>query len=139
MNKIQKLDRIYARLPKIKCKGKCYTSCGIIPMTKIEKDRIIEKVGFTGIDPFPPLSQYIDDFNAHMDVTCKMLDPVTKKCTIYAIRPYICRLYGLTKGLPCRYGCIPERWLSQKEAFLIRWEIEKLKGNSMEKIFTEKA
>lgn len=37
-------------------------------------------------------------------------------CTVYTVRPYICRLWGATKTLRCPEGCEPERWLTVEES-----------------------
>jgi hypothetical protein len=31
----------------------------------------------------------------------------THRCKIYAVRPLICRIWGLTEKLRCPYGCVP--------------------------------
>ena len=38
------------------------------------------------------------------------------ECSVHAIRPMICRLWGLTKSMACPFGCVPERWLTEDEA-----------------------
>ena len=30
------------------------------------------------------------------------------RCTVYAVRPMICRLWGIDETMPCPYGCVPE-------------------------------
>lgn len=135
MNKIQKLERIYARLPKIKCKKKCFDGCGPIIMTKLEKDRIIERVGY---NPFKPIIKTLQEliangFNGNkIDVTCPLLDK-KKECSVYDIRPFICRIYALVKKMQCPHGCVPERWLSDKEALKMQIEIESLRDNYIDK------
>lgn len=129
MHKLKKLDRIYAQLPKIKCQKKCYMSCGPIDMTKIERQRIIDNLGF---DPFLPVTALIEQLTKTPNLgalTCPLLNQKTKKCTIYDIRPFICRLYGLVKRMTCPYGCKPERYLTSKEAVTIQLKIESIKNN----------
>lgn len=36
--------------------------------------------------------------------TCPYRDEAEKKCTIYPVRPEVCRLFGLVKGLNCPNG-----------------------------------
>jgi Fe-S-cluster containining protein len=38
------------------------------------------------------------------------------RCSVYAIRPMICRLYGVTDEMPCPHGCTPERMLTEHQA-----------------------
>lgn len=47
-----------------------------------------------------------------------LICPLLKEgvCSQYLIRPFICRLWGLTQHLKCPYGCTPDRWLSEAEA-----------------------
>ena len=48
---------------------------------------------------------------------CPYLDLETKRCTIHSRRPLICRLYGISEGLPCPFGCKPKpRMLTNAEA-----------------------
>jgi Fe-S-cluster containining protein len=39
------------------------------------------------------------------------------RCSVYADRPTICRLWGATKSMPCPHGCTPQNALSQQESF----------------------
>jgi Fe-S-cluster containining protein len=56
-----------------------------------------------------------------------MLSP-TGKCTVYSVRPYICRLWGATKELACPQGCQPERWLTIAESMDIFQRIRAIAG-----------
>ena len=40
-------------------------------------------------------------------LTCGYLDQVNKRCTVYAVRPMICRLWGVTTDMACPWGCQP--------------------------------
>jgi hypothetical protein len=37
------------------------------------------------------------------------------RCTVYADRPLICRLFGAVEDLRCPFGCLPERLLTPAE------------------------
>lgn len=88
---------LYEMLPSIDCKGFCHQECQAqTPIFPGEWDRLPKPVAAQG-------------------KWCPYLDLETKRCTVHPIRPGICRLYGVTKGLPCRWGCKPERWLSEQE------------------------
>lgn len=46
---------------------------------------------------------------------CPNLNPHNGECMAYAVRPLICRMWGLTKRMKCPYGCVPERWVDDAE------------------------
>jgi len=108
MSEITKnLDALYGELPKINCQGKCQESCGPIFMSGPEWQRIIRRLGY---EP-----------KGRPDLTCPMLKS-DGKCSVYHIRPAICRLWGIVDVMPCPWGCKPERYLTKMEghAFLNR-------------------
>ena len=37
----------------------------------------------------------------------RALDEVHGRCTVYAARPMICRLWGVAQGMACPWGCQP--------------------------------
>lgn len=97
------LEKVYSAIPKIACKGLCHECCGPILMSKEEWRRIVQRVGHE-----PKIRD---------DGICPMLDPITKTCTVYDIRPAICRLWGCTADMKCQFGCQPERELTREESF----------------------
>jgi Fe-S-cluster containining protein len=98
----RKLEEFYKSLPTVNCKGLCQESCGPIAMTEFEYDRLMEKAK-------NPLTISDDDG------TCSMLKD--GRCSVYEVRPLICRLWGLTKEMECPHGCVPTRWISRAEGF----------------------
>ena len=112
MNTIKK---IYAQIPFINCKGKCHNACTLIEMSDYEKSMIVERVGY---DPFITPEKVEEKIKAktltHDCLSCPLLK--NKRCSIYDIRPLICRLFGVAKGLRCPYGCKPKKWLSDVRA-----------------------
>jgi Fe-S-cluster containining protein len=46
-------------------------------------------------------------------ITCNML--VNNRCSVYSVRPMLCRLYGLVEGFECEHGCVPEGGLLSPE------------------------
>jgi hypothetical protein len=103
----RQLDELYAELPTIDCQGKCQSACGPIGMTGVELRRIVKR---TGREP-----TYDQTF------TCSLLR--NGLCSVYQIRPMICRLWGVVDALPCPWGCKPEpRYLTYLEGqeFLLR-------------------
>ena len=97
-----RFDELYQWLPPMECQRLCQESCGPILMSKVEWERICTRLGFTP--------------NGNRALTCPMLKG--GQCTVYDIRPLICRLWGLVKKMACPNGCIPSRWLSDAEARL---------------------
>lgn len=112
------LDALYARLPEIDCQGFCHDSCGPIDMAEAERDRIrrvhrveIGKGSFLrdGPSDCPALTMF-------------------KKCGVYEVRPLICRIWGLTRRMPCNYGCRPSRWVTEQETYTLLAEAFELSG-----------
>lgn len=89
-NQADRLDAIYAILPKMECKGLCQECCGPILMTRLEWKRI--KSANKG-KPTP----------IKKDLRCPLLKD--GRCSVYGVRPLICRLWG----------CKPERMLTDEE------------------------
>lgn len=96
-----RLDLIYAELPTLVCRGKCAESCGPIAMSPLERERV---TATAGREP---------DFDETL--TCNLL--VDERCSAYAVRPTICRLWGLVESMPCLWGCKPSRYLSDAEGY----------------------
>lgn len=96
------LDDLYAQLPKLTCKGQCQECCGPIQMSRVEWDRIKGRVGHS------PRARTL---------TCPLLILSSGRCKVYAVRPMICRLWGVVEDMRCPWGCQPERWLTREEGF----------------------
>lgn len=96
------LDALYAELPLLECKGLCHDSCGPVPMSRVEMGRAMK------LHRRPAL---IDPST----MACPLL--VDNRCSVYAVRPMICRLWGLVDfdGMRCHHGCVPERYLTYDE------------------------
>ena len=93
------LEQLYAQLPPMQCQGKCQASCTPIVFSRLEGERIRQAVGSV------PL--------ADSRLTCLMLRD--GRCSIYRLRPLLCRTWGLTPTIRCPHGCEPERWLTEAE------------------------
>lgn len=95
------LDALYATLPTVACQGRCQSACSLIPMSDREAARL------TAATLAPP--------GYHVATkTCRYLTPAGR-CNVYAVRPLICRLYGVVETMPCPHGCQPDRWLTHDE------------------------
>jgi Fe-S-cluster containining protein len=100
------LDALYAELPTIDCQGHCWDSCGPIFTSTAEHDRIAK----AGVE----IRQ--GSFLRDGPSLCPALG-MFHQCTVYDIRPMICRLWGLSRRLRCNYGCQPSRVLSEPEMY----------------------
>ena len=84
---IQKIEEIYKTIPSLECIPGCHACCGPIMMSELEAARLPARVSpATGND-------------------CRFLGK--HGCTIYAIRPAVCRLMGTVPDLACPRGCKP--------------------------------
>lgn len=106
------LDDLYAKIPRIACKGKCQQSCGPVGMSKTEAKAIESAApGLIQTEPFAGGTLLVSNFTEEMH--CPALQH--GRCAIYANRPMICRLWGVTKDMRCPWGCRPARWLDKSE------------------------
>jgi Fe-S-cluster containining protein len=112
-NREQRLAAIYARIPTIQCRGLCQDACGPIAMTALEAAQMEQAHG----GPLPPF--------APSQLCCPLLN-AAGRCTVYAARPLICRLWGVVERMPCEHGCRPSRPLSDMEAYLLMQQIRDL-------------
>lgn len=110
---IQKLQELYDSLPEIACQGKCWNSCGVIDMSNLERSRI-QFLGVT-IPLFTEerAQRWANDEPLH----CPALDRQTLRCNVYAVRPMVCRLWGVADSMPCEHGCKPTRVLTDEETY----------------------
>lgn len=94
---LEQLQALYAELPTIVCRGLCDGACGPVMVSRLE----VEQLG-------APLT-----FHART-LRCVFLTD-DRRCVAYDQRPMICRVYGMSRGLPCAHGCVPDRWLTEAE------------------------
>ncbi len=87
----ERLERLYGELPKLECAGHCSDCCGPIDMSLRERERMERAAGH-------PIGCN--------GITCNML--AEGRCSVYSLRPMICRLWGLVPSMRCHYGCRPE-------------------------------
>lgn len=105
------VEQIYARIPKIACQRKCQECCGPIKCHGVEWERM-RAASLVPLDVIGP------------NLTCPALHHGA--CAIYAVRPLICRLWGVVRKMACPWGCQPERWLTDSEAAALLAEMDKL-------------
>lgn len=96
---IRELAEVYAAIPPVACKGKCQACCCPIGdfVTQLERARIKAKCG---VEPNGA------EARANRE-PCNLLS-ADGRCTVHAVRPTICRVYGAETGLPCPHGCNTE-------------------------------
>ncbi|NLT15400.1 MAG: YkgJ family cysteine cluster protein [Clostridiales bacterium] len=76
----------------------CGACCGVILCSKAELREIRKYVKAT-----PGLAKIANSHNKN-PLTCQFRDNDDKKCLIYPVRPLICRLFGVTRGMTCAHG-----------------------------------
>lgn len=81
---------VWAQVPDVGCKGLCGESCGPIACSSAE-ERLLDRRGVAL------------DFN-RTTLDCNQLDGFGR-CSIYADRPLVCRLWGAVPEMPCVWGC----------------------------------
>jgi hypothetical protein len=113
------LRAIWEKIPSIKCAGKCEASCSAIECSSLEKGLIEDRAG-------RPLNAKT------RDATCSMLR--NGRCSVYSVRPVICRLWGVVESMPCPHGCKPERVLGDREGIGLVVEAMVLAGDDPEEV-----
>lgn len=94
------------------CKGLCQMACGPVLMSRAEEVRIIERHGSLP-EPGP------------LNFACSKL--VDGRCSIYADRPLVCRLFGMVRRMQCPFGCAPEGgFLRERKARKLIARMEKV-------------
>jgi hypothetical protein len=107
---------LYDRLPGIDCQRECAHTCGPIVATAVEWARVEIATGGTAWGE---------------DTVCPHLDREAGACRAHALRPLICRLWGVVETMPCPHGCQPERWLTTDEADALVAEVIALAGGRL--------
>lgn len=119
------LQRVYDKLPALKCAGLCANSCGPIDMSNAERHRIVD-AGYR----IPMFTEELAERWANQEpVHCPALNRRTLKCDVYEIRPLICRMWGTSASMRCDYGCEPERVLSEEESMDLLLESMEIGGH----------
>lgn len=109
------LDAVYARLPALRCRGLCQTSCySRIDASTAEQQRVLER----GVD-----------LNATANGRpCPALTRTAlgaARCSVHDVRPMICRIWGIAAVMPCPHGCRPDGGLVD-DATALSWVLDAL-------------
>lgn len=125
--KLAKIGEVQKQIPSFKCKDGCADCCGPVLATRLEWKRIYERIGRTEEQLRKEISERLNK----NDFRCVLLGP-DNKCTVYDIRPTICRLFGASESktpnacLVCPHGVGPEKFLNEQETTDILVKIERL-------------
>lgn len=103
-----RLAALYERVPEIPdCAGHCWISCGPVTATWRERQRLrAAGVRLAAEDTAR------GEAAVHW---CEALGP-DGRCTVYQLRPLLCRIWGAVRSMACPHGCTPARWLTTREA-----------------------
>lgn len=115
------IDEVYRMLPSVACRGLCAEACGPIVLTDLEARRLHQTTHAK------PRTLPVVRGDGRDQERCVYLDD-RNRCRAYAVRPLICRVYGVVKMLSCPHGCTPDRWLDNLEFVRLAKAIERVGG-----------
>lgn len=123
--KLAKIDALLSKLPNFQCKEGCADCCGPVELSRLEYMRCIKVSGRSTEDVRLQMQN-----NLKQGIyACPLLDTKTNRCTVYDVRPAICRLFGVVKNqLLCPHGYAAEvsALLSDEQAREILAKVEEL-------------
>ena len=91
MPNLDRLERIYRQVPGRKCRDGCSDCCGAIHWGPTENQNILANLALEGKHA---LQVKVYSKEQLMTMDCPYL--MNGRCSIYAYRPLVCRLYGVT-------------------------------------------
>lgn len=115
LGELARQKALWAKIPDAGCRGLCVEACGPIGMTRLEAD-ILTGTGRADpalLEPHGRGLLFIPD-----NGVCPMLDD-GGRCTVYAVRPAICRGFGAVDHplMRCPHGCQPSGGLMPADRF----------------------
>jgi Fe-S-cluster containining protein len=87
--------------PTLPCDGCSAECCGPVPVTAAEYEAILDELSHWPKDKLQRMQTQSHDVTDFPD--CCFLDKETHKCSVYKVRPRICRNFGNHPTLTCRY------------------------------------
>jgi len=123
--KLAKIDALLSVIPAFQCKEGCCDCCGPVQLSRLEYARCIQISGRAAND----VRQQMQNNLRQGIYACPLLDTETRKCSVYEVRPAICRLFGVVKGkLLCPHGYARKSaaLLSDEQAREILRKVEEL-------------
>ncbi len=122
--KLARIDAILSTIPSFKCKEGCADCCGPVQLSRLEYYRCVKASGRTADD----VRQHMEKNIKRKIYQCPLLNQKTNQCSVYEVRPAICRIFGATRELSCPHGYAPEaaQMLSEERARDILALVEEL-------------
>lgn len=103
-----KLENVYRQIPRSTCEAECGECCGILFPSLAELRNIKEWCEKHSVK--------YKDFHMNVGMDCPYLSE-KKECTIYSVRPFLCRILGVSTDLPCPMGkCTPSKILNHPQS-----------------------
>lgn len=108
-----RLRAVWEKIPDVGCKGLCADYCGPIGASRLEV-RMLERRGVRLPDVRVVVERWVNVLDGgdpegrpddEVQLACPAL--VDGRCSVYDIRPTVCRLWGATDPMPCPHGCEP--------------------------------
>ena len=99
LDRVRQLRALYAEVPDVRCQGLCTSECvARIEVSDTEHARLAvrrEDATILFSMRYPPREP------------CALLTE-DGSCSVYNLRPMVCRLWGAVESLACPHGCRPE-------------------------------
>lgn len=114
-DKLAEIENLLGKLPKFSCVEGCSACCGPIMASRLEWKRIEKETGIGEDEYQKQMGNKISNVFAGGDMNCIFLKQ--GRCSIYAIRPAICRIFGVSEHprLICPKGGIPESVITKED------------------------
>jgi Fe-S-cluster containining protein len=122
--KLARIDILLSEIPSFACKPGCADCCGPFDLSRLEFHRCVKASGKS----VEEIRRIIEKNLKQNQLSCPLLDRKTNHCTVYAVRPAICRVFGTTPELRCPhgYGPRPEEMLDDARAREILAQVKEL-------------
>jgi Fe-S-cluster containining protein len=127
---IAALEDLYNQMPALECRGLCHDSCTAIDASELERERLRAR----GVE----LPLHMSPERLHRLIAagktprCPALSGLNT-CSVYDVRPLICRAFGLVidpadprGGMLCEHGCVPDATIDAAQLFKALREVEEL-------------
>lgn len=129
---------LYAQLPTVPCRGLCHDSCTIVGASQLERDVLAARnITLSNKPPRLVIEQARANPDGKIGEKCPALS-VFGRCTVYEVRPFICRAFGtishpavygrerFEQAMMCDHGCEPTATMSVEQFMMIMSEVEAL-------------
>ncbi len=127
---IAELEALYAQVPQVNCRGLCQGACGPIGMGDAEYARLQG-------DVMPAIARADRVGLSFKQASCPALT-MLGRCSVYELRPMVCRIWGAVKSMRCSHGCRPEGgWLSEVDGQILLLRSKQVGATEKERGFYE--